>query len=91
MSFIPTFTFLSLSVVTGLTMYAYFEGCDPIQAGTIQRPDQMIPLLVAKVFQDMPGMTGLFVSAAVSGTLRYFFYYKLCFMFFLHLSLQSKP
>jgi len=60
-------------------MYAYFEGCDPIQAGLIQRPDQMIPLLVAKVFRDTPGMAGLFVSAAVSGTLRYFilFFYVL--------------
>jgi len=53
-------------------MYAYFEGCDPMEAGIIERPDQMIPLLVIKVFQDVPGMTGLFVSAAVSGTLRYF-------------------
>jgi len=71
-SYIPTFTFLSLSVVTGLAMYAYFEGCDPIQAGIIDRADQMIPFLVARVFRDVPGMAGLLVSAAVSGTLRYF-------------------
>jgi len=53
-------------------MYAYFEGCDPIKAGMIESPDQMIPLLVIKVFKEVPGMAGLFVAAAVSGTLRYF-------------------
>jgi len=71
-SYVPTFTFISLSALTGLTMYAYFEGCDPIKAGIVQKADQMIPLLVAKVFRDVPGMSGLFVSAALSGTLRYF-------------------
>jgi len=70
-SYIPTFIFFLLSALTGLIMYAYFEGCDPMKAGTIERPDQMIPLLVIKVFQDIPGMAGLFVSAAVSGALRY--------------------
>ena len=53
-------------------MYAYFEGCDPLKAGQISKPDQMIPLLVIKVFQTVPGMAGVFASAVISGALRYF-------------------
>jgi len=56
----------------GLVMYAYFEGCDPLKAGQISKPDQMIPLLVIKVFQTVPGMAGVFASAVISGALRYF-------------------
>jgi len=83
-SYIPTFIFFTLSAMTGLIMYAYFEGCDPIQAGVIERPDQMIPLLVIKVFQEVPGMAGLFVSAVVSGALRYFLFSDAFGVNFLH-------
>jgi len=41
-SYIPTFIFFLLSALTGLIMYAYFEGCDPMKAGTIERPDDSI-------------------------------------------------
>jgi len=51
-------------------MYAYFEGCDPLKAGVISKPDQLMPLFILQIFADYPGMAGLFVSAAFSGTLR---------------------
>ena len=53
-------------------MYTYYEGCDPLSSGKIAKPDQLLPYLVVDVFQDLPGMAGLFVAAAFSGTLRYF-------------------
>jgi len=59
-----------MAALTGLIMYAYFEGCDPVPAGVLTKEDQMVPFLVVKVFRNMPGMAGLFVSAALSGTLR---------------------
>lgn len=51
-------------------MYAYYEGCDPILSGEVTKADQAFPLLVVKIFKDLPGFSGLFVAAAYSGTLR---------------------
>jgi len=51
-------------------MYAYFEGCDPLKAGKISKSDQLLPYLVVNVFENFPGLAGLFISAAFSGTLR---------------------
>jgi len=51
-------------------MYAYFEGCDPLKSGKIDKSDQLLPYLVVHVFENFPGLAGLFISAAFSGTLR---------------------
>ena len=58
-------------MMNGLVMYAYFKGCDPIFNGELKKPDQLAPYLVLKIFREYPGMTGLFVSAVYSGTLRW--------------------
>ena len=68
---VPTFMLLSIAPMTGLAMYAYYEGCDPLTTKKISKPDQMMPYLVVDVFQNLPGMAGLYVAAAFSGTLRY--------------------
>ncbi|KAM9302085.1 sodium-coupled monocarboxylate transporter 2-like [Gastrophryne carolinensis] len=57
------------AVFSGLVMYAYYEGCNPWAAGFIQAPDQMLPYFVMEIFSKMPGMPGLFVACAFSGTL----------------------
>ena len=72
-STIPTFILLSIAPVTGLAMYAYYEGCDPLTTKKISKQDQMMPYLVVDIFQNLPGMAGLYVAAAFSGTLRYIF------------------
>ncbi|CAK8683331.1 unnamed protein product [Clavelina lepadiformis] len=66
---IPSVAFILIAVLTGCAMYAYYEGCDPLLANKIQKVDQMMPYLVVDIFQDVPGMAGLFVSAGFSGTL----------------------
>ena len=68
---VPTTILMGIAVLTGLAMYVYYEGCDPLILGTIEKPDQLLPYLVVDVFEDLPGMAGLFVAAAFSGTLRY--------------------
>lgn len=60
-------------------MYAYYEGCDPTKANIIDKVDQTVPRLVIEVFEDVPGMAGLFVSAALSGTMRYVGY-RACYI-----------
>ena len=59
-----------LSALTGSAMFAYFETCDPVSSGKLQKIDQTVPYIVVEVFRDAPGMAGLFVAAAYSGMLR---------------------
>lgn len=67
---IPTIIIMWISILTGGIMYVYYEGCDPVLNGEIEKYDQMLPYMVVDIFKDLPGMAGLFVSAAFSGTLR---------------------
>ncbi|XP_076800752.1 sodium-coupled monocarboxylate transporter 1-like isoform X2 [Clavelina lepadiformis] len=58
-----------VAYITGCAAYAYFENCDPLKYGRITKKDQFVAVLISDVFSDVPGMAGLFVSAAFSGTL----------------------
>jgi len=69
-SVVPGVVFFGLASATGCVMYAYFEGCDPLKSGKINKSDQLLPYLVVHVFENFPGLAGLFISAAFSGTLR---------------------
>ncbi|XP_078540782.1 sodium-coupled monocarboxylate transporter 2-like [Lissotriton helveticus] len=60
---------LICAVFSGLLMYAHFRSCDPWTAGFISAPDQLLPYYVMDVFTKMPGLPGLFVACAFSGTL----------------------
>jgi len=57
------------SALNGVSMYAYFEGCDPLRSGKFKDRNQYVPYLVVQLFENAPGMAGLFVSAAYSGML----------------------
>ncbi|XP_039249056.2 sodium-coupled monocarboxylate transporter 1-like [Styela clava] len=69
LQWIPSTILVTLCVGNGLVLYAYYEGCDPVLSGLVEKSDQAIPRLALELFQDMPGMIGMFVSAAFSGTL----------------------
>ncbi|XP_036619738.1 sodium-coupled monocarboxylate transporter 2 [Trichosurus vulpecula] len=60
---------LACAVFSGLIMYSYFKNCDPWTAGIISAPDQLMPYFVMEIFASMPGLPGLFVACAFSGTL----------------------
>ncbi|MEE6499045.1 hypothetical protein FKM82_003296 [Ascaphus truei] len=60
---------LVCAVFSGLVMYAHYRGCDPWTAGFVSAPDQMMPYFVMDIFSKMPGLPGLFVACAFSGTL----------------------
>ncbi|XP_048467975.1 sodium-coupled monocarboxylate transporter 1-like isoform X2 [Rhincodon typus] len=57
------------AVFTGLTMYSIYHECDPLTEKKIKAPDQLLPYLVMDIMRDYPGVPGLFVAAAYSGTL----------------------
>ncbi|XP_041833986.1 sodium-coupled monocarboxylate transporter 1 [Melanotaenia boesemani] len=60
---------VSLAMFSGLTMFSIYKNCDPLSNGDISTPDQLLPYLVMDILADYPGVPGLFVAAAYSGTL----------------------
>ncbi|XP_010002562.1 PREDICTED: sodium-coupled monocarboxylate transporter 2 [Chaetura pelagica] len=62
-------TVLVCAVFCGLVMYSHYMTCDPWTADFISAPDQLMPYFVMDIFSSMPGVPGLFVACAFSGTL----------------------
>uniref|UniRef100_A0A803W0Y0 Solute carrier family 5 member 12 n=1 Tax=Ficedula albicollis TaxID=59894 RepID=A0A803W0Y0_FICAL len=62
-------TVLMCAVFCGLVMYSHYKSCDPWTAAFISAPDQLMPYFVMDIFSSMPGVPGLFVACAFSGTL----------------------
>ncbi|XP_025977542.1 sodium-coupled monocarboxylate transporter 2 [Dromaius novaehollandiae] len=60
---------LVCAVFSGLVMYSHYKDCDPWTARFISAPDQLMPYFVMDIFSSMPGVPGLFVACAFSGTL----------------------
>jgi len=60
---------LCVGIVNGIPLFSYFKGCDPVKSGEIDFADQLIPLMVVKLFKNFPGFAGLFVSSVYSGML----------------------
>ncbi|NXJ01459.1 SC5AC protein, partial [Psophia crepitans] len=60
---------LVCAVFCGLVMYSHYKSCDPWTADFISAPDQLMPYFVMDIFSSMPGVPGLFVACAFSGTL----------------------
>ncbi|KAM9265462.1 LOW QUALITY PROTEIN: sodium/iodide cotransporter [Morus bassanus] len=63
------FCIVSSAVACGLVMFALYKDCDPLLAGYISAPDQYMPYLVLDIFKMFPGVPGLFLACAYSGTL----------------------
>ncbi|XP_058817417.1 sodium-coupled monocarboxylate transporter 1-like [Topomyia yanbarensis] len=60
---------LSMCFYNGLLIYATFHDCDPLTTKLAQAKDQLLPILMMKVFSDYPGLAGLFVSGIFSASL----------------------
>uniref|UniRef100_A0A8D3B1Z5 Solute carrier family 5 member 8 n=1 Tax=Scophthalmus maximus TaxID=52904 RepID=A0A8D3B1Z5_SCOMX len=52
-----------------MCLYSVYKHCDPWTAGLVSAPDQLMPYLVMDILGDYPGLPGLFVAAAYSGSL----------------------
>uniref|UniRef100_A0A8C1FNL0 Solute carrier family 5 member 8 n=1 Tax=Cyprinus carpio carpio TaxID=630221 RepID=A0A8C1FNL0_CYPCA len=57
------------SVFCGLCLYSFYKNCDPWTARKVSALDQLMPYLVLDILSEYPGVPGLFVAAAYSGTL----------------------
>ncbi|KAJ1163530.1 hypothetical protein NDU88_003988 [Pleurodeles waltl] len=60
---------LTCAVFCGLGMYSIYRDCDPWTAKFVSAPDQLMPYLALDILRDYPGLPGLFVACAYSGTL----------------------
>ncbi|XP_006871165.1 PREDICTED: sodium-coupled monocarboxylate transporter 1 [Chrysochloris asiatica] len=60
---------LICSVFCGLALYSRYQDCDPWTSEKVSAPDQLMPYLVLDILRDYPGLPGLFVACAYSGTL----------------------
>ncbi|MBW03334.1 Sodium/iodide cotransporter, partial [Eschrichtius robustus] len=63
------FLIVSSAAACGIIMFTFYLDCDPLLAGRISAPDQYMPLMVLDIFEDLPGVPGLFLACAYSGTL----------------------
>ncbi|XP_054595557.1 sodium-coupled monocarboxylate transporter 1 isoform X2 [Nothobranchius furzeri] len=57
------------SVFAGMCLYSVYKDCDPWSVGLVSAPDQLMPYLVMDILAGYPGLPGLFVAAAYSGSL----------------------
>ncbi|KFQ33256.1 Sodium-coupled monocarboxylate transporter 1, partial [Mesitornis unicolor] len=60
---------LACATLCGLALYSIYKDCDPWMAKQVTAFDQLMPYLVLDILHDFPGVPGLFVASAYSGTL----------------------
>uniref|UniRef100_A0A8C5U412 Solute carrier family 5 member 8 n=1 Tax=Malurus cyaneus samueli TaxID=2593467 RepID=A0A8C5U412_9PASS len=60
---------LVCATLCGLALYSIYKDCDPWTANKVSALDQLMPYLVLDILRDFPGVPGLFVASAYSGTL----------------------
>ncbi|XP_076801198.1 sodium-coupled monocarboxylate transporter 1-like [Clavelina lepadiformis] len=60
---------ISLSMMNGVIMYAYFADCDPLSTGKVTKSDQLLPYLSLNIFKNQQGLTGVVMSCVFSGSL----------------------
>ncbi|XP_037360305.1 sodium/iodide cotransporter [Talpa occidentalis] len=63
------FLIVSSAAGCGIMMFTLYIDCDPLLSGRISAPDQYMPLMVLDIFEGLPGIPGLFLACAYSGTL----------------------
>ncbi|KAK2544255.1 Slc5a8 isoform A [Columba livia] len=60
---------LACAALCGLSLYSIYKDCDPWMSKQVSALDQLMPYLVLDILKDYPGVPGLFVASAYSGTL----------------------
>ncbi|XP_075013609.1 sodium-coupled monocarboxylate transporter 1 [Calonectris borealis] len=60
---------LACAALCGLALYSIYKDCDPWSAKKVSAFDQLMPYLVMDILHEFPGLPGLFVASAYSGTL----------------------
>ena len=69
MFFIGILFIMAFNCATGLIMYSYYHGCDPVKAHIVTKYDKLMPKFVQDVAGHIPGMSGIFISCVFSASL----------------------
>ncbi|KAL9971857.1 hypothetical protein ACROYT_G018069 [Oculina patagonica] len=59
----------TVTVLTGLVIYAFYASCDPGTTGEISTDDEILPYFVIEVLGKFHGIPGVFVASLFCGTL----------------------
>ncbi|CAH3127122.1 unnamed protein product [Porites lobata] len=59
----------TLTVLTGLVIYAFYSSCDPLTTKEINTDDEILPYFVIEVLGKFHGIPGVFVACLFCGTL----------------------
>ncbi|XP_037303246.1 sodium-coupled monocarboxylate transporter 2 [Manduca sexta] len=59
----------SVNFITGAVLAVYYADCDPIQAGTINAADRLLPLYVMQQLGGIHGVPGFFVAGIFAASL----------------------
>ncbi|KAH8276118.1 hypothetical protein KR026_000861 [Drosophila bipectinata] len=60
---------MTFTCFAGIIMFAYYYGCDPIQAGLVSKPDKLMPFFIQDIMGHLMGMPGVFISCVFSASL----------------------
>lgn len=69
---IPGFSIMMiLATISGTVIFAYYssKGCDIYEAGIVKNMNAIMPFAVLDLFQEQPGLAGLFIAALSSAAL----------------------
>nr|XP_020837958.1 sodium-coupled monocarboxylate transporter 1-like [Phascolarctos cinereus] len=69
LSLLGLWVILVCAVLSGLGLYSMYRNCDPWTSHKVSAPDQLMSYLAVEILSDSPGLPGLFVACAYSGTL----------------------
>lgn len=58
---------IGMCIFNGLLLYGTYHDCDPLTTKLVKKKDQLVPLLVMKIFKNIPGLPGLFIAGVFSG------------------------
>ncbi|XP_055686683.1 sodium-coupled monocarboxylate transporter 2 isoform X1 [Lutzomyia longipalpis] len=59
----------AINCFIGVTIFARYHACDPLQLGIVDKLDKMVPYFVQDIVGKLPGMTGVFISCVFSAGL----------------------
>ncbi|KAL5018319.1 hypothetical protein ScPMuIL_004041 [Solemya velum] len=69
MNVVGFFSIISLSIMVGVVMFAFYSDCDPLTFGLVTKVDQLVALLSMDVLADTPGLAGIILTTVFSGSL----------------------
>ncbi|XP_021965091.2 sodium-coupled monocarboxylate transporter 1 isoform X1 [Folsomia candida] len=60
---------IGLCLLSGISIFAMYDGCDPFKLNKIKKVDQIVPYFVVEEMASIPGMLGLFTACILSAVL----------------------